>query len=77
MTLNYWMMVERYPDLKEEVGGLIPGREISSLLDKKIVRWSTASYALVLACQPFVSKKSIYIVISVTYSICKGPKLDA
>ena len=34
-TLNYWMMVERCPNLKEEVGGLIPGCEISSLLDKK------------------------------------------
>jgi hypothetical protein len=29
------MMVERYPNLKEEVGSLIPGCEISSLLDKK------------------------------------------
>ena len=35
MTLNYWMMVERYPNLKDEVGGSIPGCEISSLLDKK------------------------------------------
>ena len=31
MTLNYWMMVERYPNLKEEVGGSNPGYEISSL----------------------------------------------
>jgi hypothetical protein len=35
MTLNYWMIVERYPNLKEEVGSLIPGWEISSLLDRK------------------------------------------
>jgi hypothetical protein len=35
MTLNYWMMMERYPNLKEEVGGLTPNCEISSLLDKK------------------------------------------
>jgi hypothetical protein len=35
MTPNYWMMVERYPNLKEEVGGSIPDCEISSLLDKK------------------------------------------
>jgi hypothetical protein len=35
MTLNYWMIVERYPNLKEEVGGSIPGCEISSLLDKR------------------------------------------
>jgi hypothetical protein len=35
MTLNYWMMVERYPNLKEEVGGSIPSCEISSLLINK------------------------------------------
>jgi hypothetical protein len=29
MTRNYWMMVERYPNLKEEVDGPTPGREIS------------------------------------------------
>ena len=29
-TLNYWMMVERYPNPKEEVGGSIPGCEIST-----------------------------------------------
>ena len=28
-------MVERYPNIKEEVGGLIPGCDISSLLDIK------------------------------------------
>ena len=47
MTLNYWMMVERYPNLTEEVGGLIPGCEIFSLLDRNMV----------LACWPSVSKK--------------------
>jgi hypothetical protein len=57
MTLNYWMMVERYPNLKEEVGGSIPGREISSPLDKKLARWSIASCALALTCQPFLSQK--------------------
>ena len=36
--MNYWMMVERYPNLKEEVGGSIPDCEISSLLDKKLAR---------------------------------------
>ena len=36
-TLNYWM-VERYPNLKEEVGSSIPGCEISSLLDIKLVK---------------------------------------
>ena len=30
------MMVERYSNLKKEVGGLIPGCEISSLLDMKL-----------------------------------------
>jgi hypothetical protein len=35
MNLNYWMMVEKYPNFKEEVGGLIPSCEISSLLDQK------------------------------------------
>ena len=57
-TLNYWMMVERYPNLKEEVGGSIPGSEISSLLDRKLAKWSTASCVLVLACWPSVSKNN-------------------
>jgi hypothetical protein len=35
MTLNYRMIVERYPNLKDEVGGSIPGSETSSLLDRK------------------------------------------
>jgi len=38
MTLNCWMMMERYPNLKEEVGGLILSCEISSLLDGKICK---------------------------------------
>jgi hypothetical protein len=51
---------KRYPNLKEEGGGSIPGYEISSLLDKKkkLARWSTASCALTLACRLF---KNIYI----------------
>jgi hypothetical protein len=32
------MMMERYPNLKEEVGGLIPGCEISSPLGIELVR---------------------------------------
>jgi hypothetical protein len=56
MNLNFWMMVERYINLKEEVGGSNVGCEISSLLDGKFARWSTASYALVLACRSSVSK---------------------
>ena len=39
MTLNYQVMVEGYPNLKEEVGGSNPGCEISSLLDGKLARW--------------------------------------
>ena len=39
MTLNYWMMVKRYPNLKEKVGGSIPGCEISSLPDGKLAKW--------------------------------------
>ena len=33
--------MERYPNLKEEVGGSIPRCEISSTLDIKLARWST------------------------------------
>jgi hypothetical protein len=33
------MMVERCSNLKEEVGGLISGYEISSLPDGKLARW--------------------------------------
>ena len=57
MTVKYRMMVERYPNLKEEVGSRIPGCEISSLLDGIVVRWSTTSCALALACQLYVSKQ--------------------
>ena len=56
-TLNYWMLVERYPNLKEEVGGSIPGCEISSLLDKKLVRWSIVSCALAAVRLPIKKKK--------------------
>ena len=57
MTLNYRVMVEGYPNLKEEVGGSNPGCEISSLLDEKLARWWIASCALAPASQPFVSKE--------------------
>ena len=56
-TLNYWMMVERYPNLKEKVGNSLPSCEISSLLARKLVRWSTASCDLALVCRPSISKK--------------------
>ena len=48
------MMVERYPNPKEEVGGSIPGHEISSLLDIKLARWSIASCALAPARRPSI-----------------------
>jgi hypothetical protein len=51
------MILERYPNLKEEVGDLNPGCEIFSLPDGKLVKWSNASCALALACLPLVSKK--------------------
>ena len=41
------MMVERYPNLKKEIGSSIPGCEISSLLDRNQA----------LAYRPYVSKK--------------------
>ena len=56
MTLNYRLMVERYPNLHEEVGGSNPGCEISSLPDGTLARWSTASCALALAYWPSISK---------------------
>jgi hypothetical protein len=39
MTLNYRTMVERYPNLKEEVGGSNPDYEISFYLMGKLARW--------------------------------------
>ena len=57
MTLNYWVMVEGYPNLKEEVGGSDPGCEISSLLDGKTCQVVNCLLCLVLACWPSVSKK--------------------
>jgi hypothetical protein len=57
MTLNHQMTVERYPNLKEEVGGSIPNCEFSFLPDGKLAKWSSASCALALASWPSVSKK--------------------
>ena len=53
--MNYRVMVERYPNLKEEVGSSVPNCEISSLLGERLAR---ASCALMLACQPPVSEKN-------------------
>ena len=50
-------MVEKYPNLKEDVGGSNFGCEISSLPHEKLAKWLITSYALALACRPFVSKK--------------------
>jgi hypothetical protein len=43
-------MMVRYLNLKEEVGGSVPGCEISSLSDGKLAKWSTAF------CQPSIPK---------------------
>ena len=40
--------MERYPNLKEEVGGSIPNCEISSILGRN----------LALACRPYVSENN-------------------
>ena len=55
MTLNYWMMLERSPKLKEEVGGAITSCDNSSQLDENLAKWST-SCALAMACWPSISK---------------------
>ena len=62
-------MVQRYPNLKEKVGGSIPDCEISFLLDEKLAWWSTASCALTLAYRPSVSKY-IYIHIHIHTHFC-------
>jgi hypothetical protein len=58
VTLNrvHQMMVERYPNFKEKVGGSILGCEISSLPAGKLVRWSTATCALASAYWLSLSK---------------------
>ena len=75
MALNYWMMVERYPNLKEEVGGSFPGSEISSLLDRQLATWSIASCALVLACRPsiyiYIYNHSIDNVCTISQGLCQ------
>ena len=54
-------LVERYPNLKEDVDGLIPNCEISSLLHRIFDKWSTVCYALVLTCWPSISKKFLKV----------------
>jgi hypothetical protein len=53
------MMVERYLNLKEDVGGSIPGCKISYLLDIKFAQWSIASCALASPCRSSVSQIKI------------------
>ena len=73
MTLNYRMMVGRYPNLKEDVGNSIPICEIFSLPDGKLARWSTASYALAPALCLKISKSSLKNILDflphVTYTL--------
>ena len=70
-TLNYWKMVERYPNLKEEVGGSIPEYEISSPLDRKLATWSTVSCALALACRPSISQNKLKLKYVIFVWSCK------
>lgn len=51
--------MERYPDIRKEVNGPIPGCEIFSLLDIKLARWVNFLYVLWcwLACRPSISKE--------------------
>ena len=56
-TLNYWMMVEEYPTLKEEVLAFrFPAMKSALCLTNYWYRWSTALCALAIACRPSVSK---------------------
>ena len=48
--------MERYPNLKEEFGGSIPGCEISFQVDIKLTGWLIASCALALASRPSLLK---------------------
>ena len=65
MTLNYSMMMERYPNPEEEVGASISGCEISSMLDIN----------LALACRPYVSKKKNIANINMIYNHHNGNTL--
>ena len=55
MTLNYWMMVERYPYLKKLAVWFL-AMKFSLYLAKTLIMWSTASCALALAYRPSVTK---------------------
>jgi hypothetical protein len=59
MTLNYWMIVERYPNLKEEAVQFPTMKSplYSKKKKKTLAIWSTASCALTLACRLSISKK--------------------
>ena len=57
MTLNEWMMVERYPDLMEEVGNSVPGCEISSLLNTKFAKLVNCLMCFGVGMAPFYLKK--------------------
>jgi hypothetical protein len=45
MTLNYHIIMERYPKPNIVVGSSDPHCEINSLHDEKLARWSNTSYA--------------------------------
>jgi hypothetical protein len=74
-TLNYRMIVERYPNLKEKVGNSNPGCELSSLPDEKLASWSTASCDWAGANQPahwFPSLEGKGLDIQQGTSVCVG-----
>jgi hypothetical protein len=56
MTLNYWMIVERYPNLKEEAVQF-PTMKSPLYSTKKNTCYMVASCALTLACRLSISKK--------------------
>ena len=73
-TLNYRIMLERYPSLKEKVGDSIPGCKISPLLDKNL-RGSLLPLVPEAGLSTFCLKKNIkghnvYNILSVIIVTC-------
>ena len=59
ITLNYWIMMERYPNLKEEVGSSNTGCENSSLSNRILPSGHLPPVLKALACLPSVSKTKL------------------
>ena len=58
MTVHYWMMVEGYPNLKEEVGGSIPAMK-SPLYMTETYQVVTCLLCFTLVCRPSISNKKL------------------